>query len=434
MTSQPKIILEDDIEACDGDQLLGVFMNKLYAWADSTNAGLTKIKGTRWIGCSTKRWITERKPWGKNNKVSKHQFERMLARGRKMGVLKTCQSPSRFEKWKTVLHVRPADGYSERRTGAAQCRTDAGPMQGFCGTDAGPVQNPDQDHGTISGPKSGTVIGVPADADNAITPAFPEKSMRLSPPPEAQALSPQFRRPPSPEAMTPMQLWKVWVHACVEHHGMKLERATDKQKGQLRAMLDIVQGRDLDPFTFVTTVVADWTWLTCRVSEKTDDVQHIPAEPCLGFTRRFLDHLISVVQEEAARKVKEARRDADRKAQREKEEAKNKAALVAHARAEQAKLNAMAKQGAQFATKEAAVAAMYACIGRGDPIHTITGKSIRAFLSSWGGVDQLDDKAICAKYRRDLVKGYFDYVEAEEAGGEQQQPIPGSVVPFPKAA
>src|SRR5262249_53878672 len=160
--------------ACDGDQMLGVFMHKLYAWADSTNAKLTKINGTRWIGCSTNRWITERKPWGKKVNVSKHQFERMLARGRKIGVLQTCQWPSRFENgdkhWKTVLHVRPADGYSERRTGAAQCRSDAGPMRGFRGSDAGPVQNPDQNHGTISRTKSGIVIRVPADADNAIAP------------------------------------------------------------------------------------------------------------------------------------------------------------------------------------------------------------------------------------------------------------------------
>jgi hypothetical protein len=91
MTNQPKIILEDDIDACDGDQMLGVFMHKLYAWADNTKAELTKINGTRWIGCSTNRWITERKPWGKKVKVSKHQFERMLARGRKMGVLETYQ-------------------------------------------------------------------------------------------------------------------------------------------------------------------------------------------------------------------------------------------------------------------------------------------------------------------------------------------------------
>jgi hypothetical protein len=215
---------------------------------------------------------------------------------------------------------------------------------------------------------------------------------------------------------------------------MKLERATDKQKGQLRAMLDLVQSRGLDPVGFVTTVVADWTWLTCRVSEKTDDVKHITAEPCLGFTRRFLDHLISVVQEEAAGKVKEARRDADRKAQRKKEKAKNKAALVAHARAEQAKLNAMAKQGAQFATKEAAVAAMYACIGRGDPIHTVTGKFIRAFLSLWEGDEQLDDKAIYEKYRPDLAQGFWDYCEAETTRGEEQQSMHSSVVPFPEVA
>jgi hypothetical protein len=170
MTSQPEIIPEDDIDACDGDQMLGIFMNKLFAWADGTNAGLTKIDGASWIGCSTNRWITERKPWGKKVKVSEHKFERMLARGRKMSVLRTRQWPSRFEKWKTVLHVRPADGYRERRTRAAQRRMDAGQMQGFCGTDAGPVQNPDQDHGTVSRTKSGTLIGVPADADNATTP------------------------------------------------------------------------------------------------------------------------------------------------------------------------------------------------------------------------------------------------------------------------
>ena len=145
-----KFIPEDDIDACDGDQLLGVFMHKLFAWAENTEAMLTKIKGAAWIGCSTNRWITERKPWGKKAKVSKYQFERMLARGRKLGVLETCQWPSRFEAWKTVLHVRPADAYNKRRTDAAQRRSDAGPMHGFYRTDAGPVQNPDQDHETTS--------------------------------------------------------------------------------------------------------------------------------------------------------------------------------------------------------------------------------------------------------------------------------------------
>jgi hypothetical protein len=221
---------------------------------------------------------------------------------------------------------------------------------------------------------------------------------------------------------------------CVEHYGMKLERTSDKQKGQLCDLIDIVHGRGLDPVTFVTTVVANWTWLTCRVSEKTDDVRHIPGEPCLGFTRYFLDHLISVVREEAARKVEEANRDAERKAKREKEEAERKAARVVYERAEQAKLDAIAKQGAQFATRDAAVAAMYACIGSGDSIQSVTGESIRAFLSSWGGDEQLDDKAICKKYRLDLCQGFYDHVDAERAEGKGQQPIPSSVVPFPKAA
>src|SRR5215813_5641767 len=92
--SQLKIVVEDDIDACDGDQILGVFTHKLYDWANNTKAELTKIHGIRWIGCSVTRWNTERKPWGKKVKVSKYRFERMLARGRKMGVLETCQSPS----------------------------------------------------------------------------------------------------------------------------------------------------------------------------------------------------------------------------------------------------------------------------------------------------------------------------------------------------
>ena len=368
MTNQPKIIPEDDIDACEGDQMLGVFMHKLNAWADSTDAGLTKIKGTRWIGCSTNRWITERKPWGKKTNVSKHKFERILARGRKMGVLETCQWPSRFEKWKTVLHVRPADGYRERRTGAARCRTNAGQMQGFCGTDAGPVQNPDQDHRTISGTKSGPLIGVPADADNAITPPAPgEEHEAIA---SSGGSSPLPPVPPAPfsKSVTPKQLWKVWLDACVEHYSMKLERTTDKQMGQLCDLINIVHGRGLDPVTFVTTIVANWTWLTCRVGEKTDEARYIPDEPCLGFARRFLDHLISLVQEEAARKLDDAGRNADRKARREQAEAERNGARVANERAEPAKLDAMAKQGAQFATKEAAVAAMYACIGGGGPI------------------------------------------------------------------
>ena len=137
MTSQPKIIPEDDIEACDGDQLLGVFMSKLYAWADSTNAGLTKINGTRWIGCSTNRWITERKPWGKNNKVSKHQFERMLARGRKMGVLKTCQSPSRLRSGRRSCTSVPPTAIAN----AGPVRPNAGRTRGRCRAFAGPMQD-----------------------------------------------------------------------------------------------------------------------------------------------------------------------------------------------------------------------------------------------------------------------------------------------------
>jgi hypothetical protein len=219
---------------------------------------------------------------------------------------------------------------------------------------------------------------------------------------------------------------------------MKLERTTAKQKGQLRDLINIAHGRGLDPVTFVTTVVADWTWLTCRVSEKADGVRYIPGEPCLGFTRYFLAPLISVVQEEAARKVKEAKRGAEcvaeRKAQHEKEEADRKAARAAYKRAEQAELDAMAKQGEEFATKEAAVAAMYACIGRGEPIHTVSGKSIRAFLSSWGGDEQLDDKGIFEKYRLDLCRAFFDYADAESAGADRQEPIPSNVVPFPNAA
>ena len=215
---------------------------------------------------------------------------------------------------------------------------------------------------------------------------------------------------------------------------MKLERMSDKQKGQLRDLINIAHGRGLDPVTFVTTIVADWTWLTRRVGEETDDARYIPDKPCLGFTRYFLAHLISVVQEEAARKVKEAKRDAERKAQCEKEEADRKAARVAYKCAEQAELDAMAKQGAEFATKEAAVAAMYACVGRGDPIHTVSGKSIRAFLSSWGGDEQLDDKGIFEKYRLDLCRAFFDYADAGSAGADRQEPIRSSVVPFPKAA
>ena len=221
---------------------------------------------------------------------------------------------------------------------------------------------------------------------------------------------------------------------CVEHYGMKLERTSDKQKGQLRDLINIVHGHGLDPVTFVTTVVANWTWLTCRVSEKTDDVRRIPGKPCLGFTRYFLDNLISVVQEEAARKFEEAKRDAERNARLEKEAVAREAARVAWKAEEKVKLDAIAEQGAQFATKEAAVAAMYACIGSGDPIQSVTGESIRAFLSSWGGDEQLDDKAICKKYRLDLCQGFYDHVDAERAEGKGQQPIPSSVVPFPKAA
>lgn len=409
MTNERQITQTDDIDACEGDQMLGIFMHKLYAWAGSTNAGLTKIQDACWIGCSTSRWITERKPWGKKREVSKHQFERMLSRGRKMGVLETCQWPSRFENWKTVLHVRPADGYDSRRTGAAQCRIDGGPMRGFCGTNAGPVQSPDQDHGTISRTGSEAVIGVPADADNAATPRA------CAPADEHEAIAssggssplPQFRRPPSRGEVRPMQLWAVWADACARYHGLKLERATGKQKGQLGALLNLVQGRGLDSVAFVATVVADWAWLTRRVREKTADALYIPNEPCLGFTIRFLDHLLLVVKEEATRKVREAAHDAEREAERKKEEARNAAARAAHERAERAKLDAMAKQGAQFATKEAAIAAMYACISGGSAPQFITGESIRAFLSSWGGDEHLDDKTVSEKYQRSLVEGYF---------------------------
>lgn len=418
MTNKLQVVLADDIDACEGNQMLGIFMHKLFAWADSTSAELTKIKDTRWIGCSTSRWITERKPWGKKSKVSRHQFERMLARGRKMGVLETCQWPSRFEnggkQWKTVLHVRPADGYRARRTSAAQRRTDAGPMHGFCGTNAGPVQNPDQDHGTISRTGSEAVIGVPANADNATSPracAPGDEHEAIASSGGSSPLPPSSANPPSPKAETPSLLWRVWVDLCIEHHGVTFERATRKQMGQLRALLDIVRARGLDPIAFVTTVVAEWSWVTRRVCEKTADALYVPDKPCLGFTRRFLDHLISVVEEEAAHKDKEARRNAERNAERdakrEKEAAKNEAERAAQQRVEQAELEAMARQGVQFATKEAAVAAMYACIGGGAAPQFITGKSIRAFLSSWAGDERLDDKAICDKYRRSLAEGYF---------------------------
>jgi hypothetical protein len=132
VTNQPKIILEDDIDACDGDQMLGVFMHKLYAWADNTKAELTKINGTRWIGCSKNRWITERKPWSKKVKVSKHQFERMLARGRKMGVLETCQwpaRPSRRRIWRTQDRCGPMQvgRWADAGLSRVQCRTGAEP-------------------------------------------------------------------------------------------------------------------------------------------------------------------------------------------------------------------------------------------------------------------------------------------------------------------
>lgn len=421
MTNDPPITLEDDIDACEGDQMLGIFMHKLFTWADSTNAGLTKIKGTRWIGCSTNRWITERRPWGKKHKVSRHQFERMLARGRKTCVLETCQWPSRFEKgdkqWKTVLHVRPADGYIARRTSAARRRTDAGSTRGFCEANAGPVQNRDQDHGTLSRTGSEAVIGVPAKADNAITPSA------CVPGEEHEAIAssggsrplPPVPPPPSPRAETPNQLWKVWAEQCFQHHGLRFEQATLKQKGQLRALQDIARGRGLDPIAFVTTVVADWSWLTGCVRERTSDVLYVPNEPCLGFTRRFLDHLILAVEEEAARKVEEARRDAERKAKhkadREREEAECTAARVARERVEREELDTMARQGAQFETKEAAVASMYACIGGGKAPQLISSKSIRAFLSSWGGDEQLNDEAIHEKYRPDLGQGYFASAE-----------------------
>lgn len=429
-----KIIPEDDIDACYGDQMLGVFMHKLFAWAENTEAILTKIKGASWIGCSTNRWITERKPWGKKVKVSRHQLERMLARGRKMGVLETCQWPSRFEMWKTVLHVRPTDGYSERRTSAAQRRSDAGPIQGFYRTDAGPVQNPDQDHETTSGTES--VIGVPAGAGHAITPpaCAPGEEHEVvafsgGPPP----LPVRSANAPSREAVTPKPLWKVWADACFEHHDMKLERPTEKQKGQLRTLTTVVLGRGSDPVTFVNTVIASWTHLTRQVRAKTDDVQYIPDRPCLGFTTYFLAHLISVVQDEVVRAVKEARNDAERKAQREKDKSEREAAQLAYQRAHQAEQDALAMQGAAFATKEAAVVAMYRSIGRDDAPQSVRGESIRAFLSSWGGDDQLNDTAILAKYRHDLVNGFCDCCATETAEDEEQF-ITSGVVPFPKAA
>lgn len=426
-----EIIPEDDIAACGGDQMLGVFMHKLFGWASNTAARLITIDGQEWIGCSTKRWITERKPWGKKANVSKYMFERMLARGRKLGVLNTRQWPCRFENWKTVLHARPTDAYFERRTSAAQRRSSAGPAHGFCRTDAGPAQNPDHDHKTTSGTES--FIGVPADAGHAITPpacAPGEEHEAIASSGGSSPLPPGSVTPLS-KVVTPKQLWSVWVDACFEHYGMTLECATAKQLGQLRALLSIVRDRGLDPVTFVTTVIADWSWLTSRVRKKTDGASYIPSEPTLGFTARFLGHLVSVVQDEAARKVEEAKRDAERKAQHEKDKAEREAAHLAWQRAKQAELDALAKQGAEFPTKEAAVEAMYRCIGRGEAFQFVQGEAIRAFLSSWGGDDQLNDTAIFAKYRQDLFNGFNDYCETETAGGEEQV---SPVVPFPKAA
>ena len=431
----PKIIPEDDIDACGGNQMLGIFVHKLFAWADNTEAGLTKIKGASWIGCSTNRWITERRPWGKKVKFSKHQFERMLARGRKMGVLATCQWPSRFENWKTVLHVRPADGYMERRTRAAQRRTDAGSMQGFCGTHAGRMQNPDQDLETISETKSVTGIGVPAGADNAITPPACATGEELEAIASSGGSSPLPPVPPPPlsNSVTPKQLWKAWVDACDKHHDMKLERATAKQMGQLRRVIDVVLTRDLDPVTFANTVIAEWNYYARQVRQRTDDVQFIQDTPHLGFATRFLEHLISIMQDDLERRIEESRNDDERKLQRVKNEAERDAARLAWQHTEEAELDAVAKQGAEFTSRRAAVQAMYRCLGRGNAVQSIQGQSIRAFLSSWGGDEQLDDAAVCAKYRRDLGNAMLDYCEDEKTGDEQQ-PVTSSVVPFPNAA
>ena len=93
---QNGMIQADDIAAVPCDEMLGVFANAFFAWA--ATSGTVMVRGEDWIACSRGRWITERKPWGKKVQgLSEHQFERMLARGRKKGVLETCQWPSRFE-------------------------------------------------------------------------------------------------------------------------------------------------------------------------------------------------------------------------------------------------------------------------------------------------------------------------------------------------
>ena len=222
-----------------------------------------------------------------------------------------------------------------------------------------------------------------------------------------------------------MQLWQVWVEECARHYDLKLERATEKHKGQLRKILEVAQSRGFDPKTFIAAVVSDWVQLTRRVRQETDDAKFIPGEPCLGFTTRFLDQVISAAQEEAARRADEARRDAERRARREEDEAAKNAAIAGRERADQRQLHDLAARGARFTNKAEAVEAMYACIGNDGPIQSITGEAIRAFLSSWDEDDPLDDNALCQKYRRELAGQQVAFVEAELSDDlQQREPLP----------
>jgi hypothetical protein len=91
------ITVEDDIDACDGDGMLGTLMYHLIGWLNTSACPLTHYQAHNWIAASHEYWLGTRRPWGKRAKISDDTFKRVVTRGKKMGVLVTLQRPSSSE-------------------------------------------------------------------------------------------------------------------------------------------------------------------------------------------------------------------------------------------------------------------------------------------------------------------------------------------------
>lgn len=300
------ITCEDDIVACDGDELLGVFMHWWFGFEATTSAKLTVYDGRRWLAMSREDLRTKHQPWGKKRTISRATFDRMLAKGKKLGVLATCQRPSRYAGYKSVLHVAPTDAYMARRREAAESRlrVECEPVESRVRVGREPVEsrvrnsdhNQDRDHDRDS------EQGWRASANASDTPVSGQTStgvvLQLVTNPEghggpkhmanADDVAAKFKplNPPKNWAATLKpdnghQLKKLWQTECAARD-VKAMNVTNAQMAQLKAVAKIGGGPD-----FIARIVRQWDEFTLHAIDI--GAFNPPAQPSISFMQKYVN-------------------------------------------------------------------------------------------------------------------------------------------------